>query len=172
MLLSRCRHKCSFFGRLNQLQIPSKTTRFAREVQSHTFPARCGATTGCSLDCRGKAVRPAQIKQLTSASTSSQYVTNTTRLIANERALTAMATRRHRTSVSIQTNMLLQRKHLIKAVSICKPTTAIFPPKLPRRNGTVSRESLHKLLAPILLFRPRRPTLRSPPNASLLVIAC
>ena len=67
-----------------------------------------------------------------------------------------MATRRHRTSVAIQTNMLLQRKHLAQVARICKPTTAIFPPKLPRSNDAISRESscrqcFHKLLAPILL---------------------
>ena len=82
LLLSRCRHKCSFFRKAQSVADPVQTHRFAREVQSHTFPARCGATTGCSLDSRGKAVRPAQIKQLTSASTSSQYVTNATRLTA------------------------------------------------------------------------------------------
>ena len=70
-----------------------------------------------------------------------------------------MATRQHRTSVAIQTNMLLQRKHLAQVARICKPTTATFPPKLLRSNDAVSRGSpchqcFSKLLAPVLLSSP------------------
>ena len=135
---------------------PVQTHKFARQVQNHTFPARCGATTGCSLDSRGKAVQPAQIKQLTSASTRSQYVTNVTWPTAKRISTHTRATRQHCTSVAIQTNMLLQRKHLAQVACICRPTTATFPPKLPRSNDAITRkspcrQSFSKLLAPILL---------------------
>ena len=136
---------------------PVQTHKFTRQVQIHTFPARCGATTGCSLDSRGKAVRPAQIKQLTSASASSQYMTNVTRL-------TAKRISTHHYGNSLTPHFRCNPNQHAATMQTFRPRLhayvhlqpQLFPPKLPRSNEAVSRESpcrqcFHKLLAPILL---------------------
>ena len=156
MLLFAAITSAAFRG-TQQVADPAQTRKFARQVHNHTFPARCGATTGYSLESRGKAVRPAQIKQLTSASACSHYMTIVTRLTAKQIST-------HHYGNSLTPHFCSNPNQHAATTQTFRPRLhayvhlqpQLFPTKLPRSNEAVSRESpcrqcFHKLLAPMLL---------------------